>query len=110
MSIWNKLDSGLSSIYLNYLQVKEKGRASVARVHPAVAAGGRLNVSLQYTGELAEIEALGFQTIWNTGNGGATGSVDLADLERIAAHSGVLKLSFSKKPKLHLDKSIPNIS
>ena len=27
MSIWNKLDSGLSSIYLNYLQVKEKGRA-----------------------------------------------------------------------------------
>jgi len=38
-TIWNKLDSGLSSIYLNYLQVKEKGRASVARVHPAVAAG-----------------------------------------------------------------------
>ena len=52
-TIWNKLDSGLSSIYLNYLQVKEKGRASVARVHPAVAAGGRLNVSLQYAGDLA---------------------------------------------------------
>jgi subtilisin family serine protease len=109
-TIWNKLDSGLSSIYLNYLQVKEKGRASVARVHPAVAAGGRLNVSLQYTGDLAQIEALGFQTIWDTGNGGATGSVDLADLEPIAGHPAVLKLSFSKKPKLHLDKSVPNIS
>src|SRR5829696_8486504 len=108
-SVWNKIDSGLSSIYSNYLLVKERGAANVPYVHPVVAAGGRLNVTLQYEGELAEIEALGFQTVSHGAPGLATGTVDLANLERLAAHPGVEKMSFGRARRPALDKSVPDI-
>ena len=63
-TVWNKLESGLSAIYADYLHVRERGLKAVPPVHAVVAGGGRLNVSPQYTGDLAEIEALGFQTAW----------------------------------------------
>jgi len=108
-TVWNKIDSGLSSIYSNYLLVQKRGVEGVPHVHPAVAAGGRLNVSLQYTGDLAEIEALGFQTVSKGVSGLATGTVDLANLERLSAHPGVLKMSFGRARKPTLDKSVPDI-
>ncbi len=108
-SVWNKLDSGLSSIYSNYLRVRELGADAVAQVHPVVAEGGRLNVSMQYAGDLAEIEAFGFQPIWREEIGRATGTINLADLERLAEHSGVLKMSFGEESEPMLDRSIPDI-
>ena len=84
--VWNKLDSGLSEIYSNYLEVQKHGVPRGQRLHPAAVEGGRLQVSLQYTGELREIEALGFETLLEEEPGLAQGTVDLADLERLAAH------------------------
>jgi subtilisin family serine protease len=108
-SIWNKLDSGLTSIYMNYLQVKEKGPASVAKVHPVVAEGGRLHVTMAFTGDLGELEPLGAQALRTENPGLAVVALDLADLERIAEHPNVIKLSYGQAPKLMLDKSVPEI-
>jgi subtilisin family serine protease len=108
-SVWNKIDSGLSSIYANYLRVQERGAESVPQVHPVVTAGGRLNVTLQYTGDLEEIEALGFQTVSKGVPGLATGTIDLANLERLASHDAVLKISFGRTRKPTLDISVPDV-
>ena len=108
-TVWNKIDSGLSSIYSNYLRVKERGAENVSNQHPIVAAGGQLSVTLQYDGDLSEIEALGFQTTARGVPGMATGTIDLAQLERIAAHPAVLKISFGRKRKPTLDKSVPDV-
>jgi len=109
MTVWDKLDSGLTSVYLNYLRVREGGAEAVARVHSAVAGGGRLNVTMRYTGDLSAIEAIGFRTLWNHGQGRVGGTLDLSNLEQLAAHPGVLKLSFGTRPKPMLDKSVPQI-
>src|SRR5262245_28898560 len=108
-SIWNKLDPGLASIYSNYRLVREHGADAVPQVHDIVASGGRLNVAMRYEGDLAEIETLGFQPIWNDAPGLSTGTIDLADLERLAAHPRVLNMSFPRKPTKYLDQSVPNI-
>jgi subtilisin family serine protease len=109
MSVWDKLDSSLGSIYSNYLRVRELGSKFTGRVHPAVAGGGRLSVLLQYTRDLKEIEALGFETNWTPEPNRAGGVIDLANLERIVAHPGVVKLSVGREPELMLDKSVPDI-
>ena len=92
MSVWDKLDSGLASIYSNFLQVRQHGRGSVSQVHPVVSGSGALHVTLQYTGDLAAIEAAGFRTTWRDDPHRAGGVVDLADLERVASQPGVFKL------------------
>jgi subtilisin family serine protease len=109
MSVWDKLDPSLASIYANYLRFKEHGASGVGQVHRVVAGGGRLNVSLHYSGDLRPIEVIGFQTVSKHVEGLATGTVDLVNLEKLAAYPGVLKMSFGRKPKLKLDQSVPDI-
>jgi hypothetical protein len=38
-----------------------------------------------------------------------TGTINLADLERLAQHPGVFKMSFGREPDPLLDKSVPDI-
>lgn len=109
MSVWDKLDSGLASIYANYLHVRERGEANVGHIHSVVAGDGRLNVLLRYTGDLARIEDLGFETLWTEGEGRAAGTINLANLERLAADPGVQKLTYGRPRKPRLDQSIPDI-
>jgi subtilisin family serine protease len=106
---WNKLDSGLTSIYLSYLRVQEQGRENVPYLHPATPDNGLLNVSLQYKGELSEIESTGFKTLWGPDAGRASGEIDLANLEKLTDLPGLLKLSYGREPKTHLDASVPDI-
>lgn len=108
-SVWNKLDTGLSRIYSNYLRVREEGPEQVSRVDPVVAGGARLTAQLQYTDDLDGIRSLGFHTNLEEGPGRATGSLHLDDLEAIAAHPGVVRLSTGYEPSLRLDVSIPDI-
>lgn len=91
----NKLDSTLSSMYHDHV------RAGVDR---------KLLVSLFYQGDLGEIEAVGFRTVWRGPEGYATGDVMLSQLEQIAAHPGVLRMSFGQEPEPVLDRSIPEIN
>jgi subtilisin family serine protease len=110
MSVWDKLDSGLASIYSSYLHVRRAGASEVGLVHPALATGSRLNVLLHFTGDVAEIEKLGFELLWSEGEGRAFGTIDLEDLEKLAAGSGVVKISYGRPRKLRLDKSVPDIN
>jgi subtilisin family serine protease len=103
-TVWNKLDPGLCSIYSKYLRSRESGSADAA-----ASAIERVNVSLYYSGDLASIEALGFETAAAGPAGFANGTLDLANLERLAAHPGVVKISFGQSRTLTLDVSVPNI-
>jgi subtilisin family serine protease len=108
-AVWSKLDSSLSEIYLRYLRIQETGAAPESSEHAVIAGAGRLNVSLQYTGELSEIEALGFATVRQERSGQVIGAIDLARLEQVAAHPGVQKMSFGLELKPLLDESVPDI-
>src|SRR5258708_15585004 len=105
-SVWDKIDSGLSLIYSNYLSVREHGRKTV-RALPEVADGGRLLVQLRYAGDLAPVRAAGFQVVVDDGLGRATGGLRLEDLEAIAARDEVLGIRYGSEPQPHLDKNIP---
>lgn len=99
-SVWGKLDANLAAIYRDYLEEKEQGARP----------GGRLEVLLTYEGDLAEIEALGFHTTSRMRRGGSAGGfIDLADMERLAAHPGVSRFSFGDIPTLTLATSVPDI-
>lgn len=110
MSVWDKLDSGLASIYSNYLQIIREGASAVSYVHPALTTGSRLNVLLNFTGDIAEIEKLGFELLWTEGEGRAFGTIDLKDLEKLAENPGVVKIIYGRPRKLRLDKSVPDIN
>jgi len=103
-TVWNKLDAGLCSIYSKYRRSRESGSADAA-----ASAIERVNVSLYYSGDLAGIEALGFETAATGPAGFANGTLDLANLEQLAAHPSVVKISFGESRPLTLDVSVPNI-
>lgn len=82
-NVWNKIDSGLGQIYVNFLRVRDQGAATV-RPLPVVAEGGPLFVLIQYQGSLEPVQAAGFRTIATDGRGTASGTIRLEDLEAIA--------------------------
>lgn len=108
-NVWSKLDSGLSSIYSNFLEVQNKGRSRVGWLHPVVKRGAPIHLVLQYQGSIAPIEALGFKTTWTGSPGVANGEVRLEDIDVIAAHPNVVQLSYGQAPEPHLDESVPDI-
>ena len=110
MAVWDKLDSSLAGIYLNYLKVRDEGAQAVTSVHPIVAGSGQLHVTLRYVGDLADIEARGFRTVWKHENGRANGEIALSNVEQLTSSPSVIKLSFGRKPRPTLDKSIPQIN
>jgi subtilisin family serine protease len=92
--LWNKLDSSLSSRYGSFL----RGGADAT-----------LLVSLSYEGDLAAIEAAGFETAYRGPQGYATGDIRLSGLESIAAAPGVVRISFGHPKHPMLDESVPKI-
>ena len=108
-SIWDKIDTGLATIYLNFLRVRDEGAASVPHIEPAVAEGNKLHVSLHFTGDIAIVENAGFETTWTNGEGWATGSLRLEDLQNIAGCDEVIVIGWGRKPKPNLKVSVPQI-
>jgi subtilisin family serine protease len=108
-SVWNKIDPGLATIYADYLRVHEHGAGGPHRVHPVVEAGGHPQLFVHFTAELEELEALGFECVWQEDENRALGSIDLADLERLAEHPGVHRILFGRELMPILDKSVPDI-
>jgi subtilisin family serine protease len=103
----DKFDSGLSRIYAAF-QRERRGEQQWDLDLPQPK-DGLLNVTIQYTGDLATIEALGFQTRWQEGPGRATGTVDLGELEPLGNHPGILSMSFGEPAEPVLDISVPDI-
>jgi subtilisin family serine protease len=103
----DKLDSALWRIFNEYRESQHPSRA--ARTVGPAAPSPAYSLTLRYQGSLTEIEALGFRTTESEFEGFAHGTVQLDDLERIAAHPNVLSLSYGSAPELHLDHSAPDI-
>lgn len=111
MSVWDKLDSALTAIYHDYLDEQEHGAPAENRFHSLIPENGWVYVALRYAGDLADIEALGFETVDpRPGEPTAGGRVELANLERVAAHPGVLRMSVGRAPHPLLDVSVPQIN
>src|SRR5690242_11799337 len=108
-NVWNKIDAALAQIYANFLSVRKQGAANTVRPLPEVAEGGKLHVGLRYEGDLGAVESAGFETFANDREGRATGALRLEDLQAIADRDEVLTIRYGSKPKVALDKSIPQI-
>ena len=107
-SVWSKIDIGLATLFADYLKLRDGRLPPSARVHDAAKAG-RVSVSVYFTGELANLEARGFQPSWRQDEHRVTGEIALSDLERLAADDGVQRIVFGTKGRACLDRSVPNI-
>jgi subtilisin family serine protease len=95
-AVWNKADPALGAAYADYLRT-------------APGSSRLVNVSLYFTGELAELEALGFRPLWREDDNRVAGTVDLAWLEEFAEHPAVERLSVGRPHRPTLDVSVPDI-
>ncbi|HEX2373710.1 MAG TPA: S8 family serine peptidase [Actinomycetota bacterium] len=103
-----KFDSGLRRIYRAFMRARRGERVGAPPDLP-VPENGLLNITIQYTGELAALEALGFKPIQEEGPGRATGTVDLAELEPLGSDPAVLSMRFGEPMEPRLDKSVPDV-
>ena len=104
-----KFDSELRDIYTSYLDL-QRGNQERAYPHHSKALQERpLSLLLQFADDLAGIEARGFRTEWVEGQF-ARGDVDLADLEAVASHPGVIQLAYGGQYQPKLDTSVPEIT
>lgn len=106
-----KLDATLSAVYLSWLQVQEKGMKRAGFVHPDLRTGAQgARLRLTYEGNLADLERAGFQTT-SVGPrpGTAFGNVAFADLPRLIAEPGVVRLSYGREGSPRLRDSIPYV-
>jgi subtilisin family serine protease len=93
-AVWQKIDPGLADLYTEYVRGGD---------------GGRVNVEVQFVADLSELERLGFEAAFQEDENRATGTVDLADLERLAEHPGVVHIAYGRMPEPMLDISVPDI-
>jgi subtilisin family serine protease len=105
-SVWSKLDLGLSTIYGRFLHSRAPQQTERVRPQPVVDA---VHVVLHYSGGLRAIERAGFITTSDDGEGLATGSLRLDDLERIAACNEAIHIAYGQEHLPALDDSIPDI-
>jgi len=91
-----KLDSGLSAAYRTW------------REHPDLAPDAGISVSLSFTGELAAIEALGFETHGVFGDR-VVGVVHFKDIPALGAHPGVLWIAAGRPRRRDLDTATRDI-
>jgi subtilisin family serine protease len=101
-----KLDMGLISIYSNYLQIKDKINLKGVWIHPALKSGNRdIYLTLQYQGDLKDIEESGFSTQSVEREGVANGIINIDILPNLSNHPSVIKLSYGEEFNLALKTS-----
>ncbi|MDJ0628350.1 MAG: S8 family serine peptidase [Rhodobacter sp.] len=66
------------------------------------------SLTLRFEGDLAAIEALGFETMVVEGDT-ATGILRFRDISAVSEHPGVLSLSIGTEPRLQLDTAVHDI-
>ncbi len=104
-----KFDSELQILYARYLEVREKGQDTEPGNDFDLSDDSKYYLTLQYSGDLAEIERLGYKTTWNEMEGLANGRVRLIDLEAVASHPNVIHLEHGGEPDIFLDESAIDI-
>jgi subtilisin family serine protease len=89
-----KLDTGLSIAVRAYEESRGTGDADAA-----------ISVNLRFEGDLAAIEALGFEA-HSVAEDQALGVIRLRDVARVAAHPNVIRISAGVEPSLYLDTAV----
>ncbi|MEL7122423.1 MAG: S8 family serine peptidase, partial [Bacteroidota bacterium] len=108
--IWDKMDSGLQSLYVNFLKLEENEWKKGIWRHPALVDGPqKIFLTLHYTNALSEIEVLGFETDFKKPENAADGLVDLSKLKEIIDHPNVLKLFYGSEMEPFLETSAAEI-
>src|ERR1041385_2951253 len=92
-----KIDAGLAAALAAWEELNQPDDAQAG-----------ISVSLNYEGDLAPIEALGFETQVTTPNI-VYGVVYFKDLPALAAHPGVLWIAAGQRPKIRLDTAVHEI-
>jgi subtilisin family serine protease len=92
----DKMDSGLGTAYRAWAE------------HPELSPDGGITVFLTHEGDLADIEALGFET-HSTAAGQVMGVVRFKDIPKLVAHPGVLRLATGGRKRKHLDTAVRDI-
>ncbi len=106
---WHKFDTGLQSLYADYLFL-QSGHGAVRNVHPALTADPeRVHFTLEYSGDLAVLEAEGFEPTQRTREGLANGSVRLAGLAAFSNHPQVRTMRYGMPMKSRLDTSVESM-
>ncbi|MCP5050230.1 MAG: S8 family serine peptidase [bacterium] len=108
--IWIKLDKELQIIYSNYLEVRDKGAQNVEWIHPAIEKGYILSVYLEFSGDIKDIEQLGFEATGEESDGEVLGDLDLKDMEPVAGFEKTISLSFGSESKMLLSTSTKEIN
>src|SRR5262245_23060019 len=91
-----KLDSGMSAAYRAW------------RDHSEASRDAGISVTLSFTGDLAGIEALGFET-HGVLDDDAFGVVRFRDIPTLADHPGVLWIAAGRAPKTDLETAAHDI-
>ena len=94
-----KMDAGLTAAFRAWQQVRDEGGQPDASI----------SVSLRYEGDLASIEALGFETHMVSSTDEALGVVRFKDLPALVEHPGVLWLAAGRPRRKTLDTAARDI-
>lgn len=95
-----KLDSGL----LIALRAFEEERAAGRGIEE-----DGISVSLRFQGDLASIEAAGFETMAVYDGGLATGTIRFLDVPAIAGHPDVVFIAAGRRPRKDLERAAPDV-
>ena len=109
-SVWIKLDKELQVIYANYLDILDKGKNNVEWIHPAIQKGYKLSVYLEFSGNIKNIEQLGFKTTGKESETEVLGDIDLKDLEKIAGSQQAKYFRFGSEMRMKLSTSAVEIN
>src|SRR5687767_3740135 len=89
------------------LDAASTGPGLAGRAAP-MARGQRVDVAVEFTGDLEAIVREGLAVNWSSGNA-AAGTIDLADLEAVAALDNVLFVHAARRHRPGLNDSVPEI-
>jgi subtilisin family serine protease len=104
--VWSKFDKELANIYSTYLAIKSTPAMPGQYLHPVLKNNpDEIFFTLQYNGNLQNIEGAGFKTASVEREGVANGYVILEQLGDLSAHPDVVKLVYGRRMKPSLDTS-----
>ncbi len=107
--IEDKFDSGLRRIYRAFLRSRAGQSTGATDSDLPVPQDGRLNITIQYTGDLDALLPLGFTPVFEEAPGRATGGVDLAEIQALVESDQVISMRFGEPKTPYLDQSIPDV-
>lgn len=108
--VWSKLDRGLLNIYTNYLELQTSAKQDGVFVHSALKNQNKtIFITLQYSGDLSQLESIGFDMQSIEKPGVANGYINLDKIAEFSHNPAVIKLSYGEESTPFLNTSVLEI-